>query len=141
MIICLENQFLVFFLSGRSRGFTVIIFKYARLSEVLHSSIHRKLLCPLNSKCSKILNTFLFLFSKKILVFRAVIHKKLVRIPTDKTLIRLRSSFIWVCILCLGLFGRQLVFEILESLPFTRIDLLKSANLFIFLSFMIFCIS
>ena len=32
------------------------------------------------SKCSKILNAFLFLFSNKILVFRAGVHKILVRI-------------------------------------------------------------
>ena len=31
-------------------------------------------------KCSKILNAFLFLFSNKMLVFRAGIHKMLVRI-------------------------------------------------------------
>ena len=31
-------------------------------------------------KCSKILNTFLFLFSNKMLVFRAGIHQMLVRI-------------------------------------------------------------
>ena len=32
------------------------------------------------NKCSKILNTFLFLFSNKTLVIRAGIHKMLVRI-------------------------------------------------------------
>ena len=32
------------------------------------------------SKCSKIFNSFLFLFSNKMFVFRAVIHKMLVRI-------------------------------------------------------------
>ena len=31
-------------------------------------------------KCSKISNTFLFLFSNKMLVFRAGIHKSLVRV-------------------------------------------------------------
>ena len=31
-------------------------------------------------KCSKILNTFLILFSNKMLIFRAGIHKILVRI-------------------------------------------------------------
>ena len=29
----------------------------------------------------------------------------------------LRSSLIWVCPVCLGLYGKQLVFEILEHLP------------------------
>ena len=33
----------------------------------------------INGKCSKISNTFLFLFSNKALVFRAGIHKMLVR--------------------------------------------------------------
>ena len=42
-------------------------------------------------KCFKILNTFLFLFSNKMLVFRAGIHKTLVRYhkQTGKTLTRL----------------------------------------------------
>ena len=35
---------------------------------------------PLNGKCSKILNTFLFLFSNKMLVIRAGTHKMLFRI-------------------------------------------------------------
>ena len=34
-------------------------------------------------KCSKILNTFLFLFSNKMLIFRARIHKMLVRIANS----------------------------------------------------------
>ena len=41
------------------------------------------------SKCSKISNTFLFLFSHKMVMFRAGIHKTLVRIAnredTDQT--------------------------------------------------------
>ena len=67
------------------------------------------LVCTLNkrpvlpySKCYKIMNTFIFLFSNKMLAFRAGIHKKLVRIAnredTDQTLI-------WVCAVCLSLFG------------------------------------
>ena len=36
--------------------------------------------CFTYGKCSKILNAFLFLFSNKILLFRAGIHKMLVRI-------------------------------------------------------------
>ena len=35
-------------------------------------------------KCSKILNTFLFLFSNKMLVIRAGIHKMHVRIANRK---------------------------------------------------------
>ena len=36
--------------------------------------------CMVYGKCSKISNTFLFLFSNKMLVFRAGNHKRLVRI-------------------------------------------------------------
>ena len=63
-----------------------------------------------NGKCSKISNTFLFLCSNKRLGFSAGIHKMLVRITN-------REDLIWVCTVCLCLFGRQLVFEILEHLP------------------------
>ena len=41
------------------------------------------------SKCSKISNTFLFLFLNKTSGFRSGIHKMLVRMETGKTLIRL----------------------------------------------------
>ena len=50
----------------------------------------------INGKCSKISNTFLSLFSNKLLVVRAEIHKK---------------NLIWVCTVCLNFFGRQLAFE------------------------------
>ena len=50
------------------------------------------------SKCSKISNTFLFLFSNKMLEFRAGIHKMLSEKQTGKTLIRLLSA----CTFCLG---------------------------------------
>ena len=50
---------------------------------------------------------FSFLFSNKILVFRAGTHKMLVRIA---------NSLIWVCAVCLGFCGRQLLLEILEHL-------------------------
>ena len=36
------------------------------------------------SKCSKILNTFLFLFSNKMLVIKAGIHKMLFRIANSE---------------------------------------------------------
>ena len=36
-------------------------------------------------KCPKILNTFLFLFSNKMLVFRAGIHRMLVRKDPDQS--------------------------------------------------------
>ena len=43
-------------------------------------SVHNTLLSHWYGKCSKISNTFLFLFSNKMLVFRAGIRKMLVRI-------------------------------------------------------------
>ena len=58
-------------------------------------------------KCSKILNTFLFLSSNEMLVFRAGYHKMLGRITSR------------VCTVFPGLFGMQLVFEILEHLPYS----------------------
>ena len=54
-------------------------------------------------KSSKISNIFLFLFPNKMLVFRAVIHPS-------------------VCPVCLGLFNSQLVFGILEHLPYIVIS-------------------
>ena len=57
------------------------------------------------SKCSKISNIFLFPFSNKIFVLKAGIHKMLIRTATGKTLIRL--LLIWVCAVCLCLFGRN----------------------------------
>ena len=53
--------------------------------------------------------TFLFLFSNKIFVFRAETHKMLVRIAN-------REDPDLGCAVCLCLFGRQLVFKILEHL-------------------------
>ena len=62
-------------------------------------------------KCHKISNTFLFLFSNKLLVFRAGIHKMLKGRP-DQTAEDLGLH-------CLSRhFGRQLVFKILENLPY-----------------------
>ena len=49
--------------------------------------IHNFLFTEIYSKCYKILNTFLFLFANKMLVFRIWIlniHKKLVRIANRK---------------------------------------------------------
>ena len=47
------------------------------------------MICLQFGKCSKIMNTFLFLFSNEMLVFRAGVHKMLLRMATGKTLIRL----------------------------------------------------
>ena len=47
--------------------------------------------CPY-CKCSKILNTFLFLFSNKMLVIGAGIHKLLVRIANREDLDQTASS-------------------------------------------------
>ena len=57
------------------------------------------------SKCSKILNTFLYLFSNKMLVIRAEIHKKLGKITNREDHAQTRSSL-----------GRQLVFKNLEHI-------------------------
>ena len=46
--------------------------------------------------------------SNSVLVFRAGIHKMLARIANRED---------WVCTVCLGLFSRHLVFEILAHLP------------------------
>ena len=59
-----------------------------------------------NELCNKISNSFLFLFANGMLVNRAGIRKMLVRIANwedpDQTM---------VFTVCLGLFGRQLVFK------------------------------
>ena len=70
-------------------------------------------------KWSKSLNTF-SLFSNKMSVIRAGIHKNTLqnskqRRPWSDCFFR--SSLIWVCTFCLGVFDRQLVLEILEHLP------------------------
>ena len=72
-------------------------------------------------KCSKISNIFYILFSYKMLIFRAGICKMLVRIANREDLVSdcfWRSRMIWVLAVCLGLFSRQLVFKILEHLPY-----------------------
>ena len=43
-------------------------------------------------KCSKISNTFLFLFSYKIVIFRAIIYKMLVKIANREDLYQTASS-------------------------------------------------
>ena len=62
--------------------------------------------------------TFLFLFSIKMVAFRAEINKMLVRIANredpDLTAFHQKQSD-QVCAVCLGLFGRGLVFDILEQ--------------------------
>ena len=60
-------------------------------------------------KCSKIPNSFLSLFIKKMLVIRAKIFKIIDNIS---------NSLIKVCPVCQCSFGRQPVFEILEHLPY-----------------------
>ena len=61
------------------------------------------------SLSAKILNTFLYLFSNKMYVVRAGIHKMLVRISNRED-----PDPILVCPACLDLFDRQLL-EILDS--------------------------
>ena len=55
-------------------------------------------------KCSKISKTFLVLFSNKMLVIRAGIHKMLVRIANGEDPDQTASSD---CSVCLGHFSRQ----------------------------------
>ena len=62
---------------------------------------------------------FLFLFSNKMLVFRAGIHKMLVRIANSQDCF-FRIKLIWLSPFCLDLFGRQLVFKILERLLYEK---------------------
>ena len=58
----------------------------------------------------KISNTFLIPFSNKTLVIKAEFHKILIIIAN-------RDDPDQTCPICLGLFGRQLLFKILEHLP------------------------
>ena len=61
-------------------------------------------------KCSKISSTFLFLFFKSNVGFRAGIHKNASRI-TNREVID-QTGLNWVCTVNQELFGKQLVFEI-----------------------------
>ena len=72
-------------------------------------------------KSTKLSNTFLFLFSNKMLVIRAGTHKMIVVKKKVKTLIRLllRSSLIWVCTVFLDFFLHS--FDILTRLPLSFI--------------------
>ena len=67
------------------------------------------------SKCSKITNIFLCLFSNKMLIIRVGIHIMLVRKANREYPGKTASSDLGA--FCLGLYGRQFVFEILEHLP------------------------
>ena len=72
------------------------------------------------SKCSKFLNTFLFLFSDNMLVLKAGAHKTLVRLANRRTLNRLllqKQSDLGLHFLYILFFG-QVMFEILERLPY-----------------------
>ena len=72
-----------------------------------------------HGKCSKITNTFTFLFLDKTMVFRAGIHKMLVRMANREDPDQTASSeavLIRVCAVCLGICGRQLMFQILEPI-------------------------
>ena len=64
----------------------------------------------------KNLNAFLYLFSNKMYVVRAGIHKMLVRIANRED-----PDLIWVCPACLDLFDRQLVIEI-HHMEITCVD-------------------
>ena len=80
-----------------------------------------------NLPYSKFSNTFLFLFTGKMLVISGLeLTKCLWEKQTGRTLIRL----LWICTVCLDLFFFfcKLVFEILENLPHSKIS-----NTFLFL--------
>ena len=83
----------------------------------MHCFIRIVSLLP-DSKYSKILNTILFLFSYKMLVIRSGIHKMLARVANRKDhdqMVSQKQSDLGLH--CLSwLFGRQIVFEILEHL-------------------------
>ena len=64
------------------------------------------------SKCSKVLDTFLTLFSIKFLGIKAAIHKLLVRIANREDPDHTASSEVHKSDQGLHCFGRQLVFEI-----------------------------
>ena len=65
------------------------------------------------------MNTFHFLFLIKMLVIRAVIHKKIMSEygrPTGDCF--LRSSLIWVCTVCLDLYYSQLTYHMCSKASF-----------------------
>ena len=78
-----------------------------------------KVFAIVNSKCSKVLNNFLFLFSTKMLVIRAGFHKILVRIANREDSYQSDQGLHYLS----RPFGRELQFKILEHLPYTRISL------------------
>ena len=53
-----------------------------------------------------------------MLVIRAGIHKMLVTIKNRENPDQKQNTEA-VCVVCLGLFGRQLAFKILENIPYT----------------------
>ena len=69
-------------------------------------------------KCSKILNTFLVLFSNKMLVITAGIQNMLVRIANRKDIGQTASSLICVWDVSPRSFW-QLLFQILECLSYS----------------------
>ena len=61
-------------------------------------------------KCSKFSNTFIFLFSNKVLVLDLDPQKPCQNSKQERPILDyfFRSSLIWVCPVCLDLFGWQL---------------------------------
>ena len=76
----------------------------------------------LYSKCSKIINAFLFLFSNKMLDIRSAIHKILVGIANREIQIRLllqKQSDL--SLNCLSMpFWQATMFKILENSPYLQ---------------------
>ena len=67
---------------------------------------------------------FLFLFATKMLVIKGVIHKMLIRKANREDPDQTASSE--VCTVCLSLFGRHIVFEILVFKFFRTFTVIKS---------------
>ena len=89
---------------------------YSEYNRVCGHNLQPRVQCRPTGLMVNVLNFEHFSLSV-LVVFRAGIHKMLVRTinseePDDTAF--LRSSLFWFCAVCLGLFGRQLVFEILE---------------------------
>ena len=79
-----SDQHLCYMLSGiKLAPCKISIFLLVSVGEqagLNHTWSELRKTCTVFCKCSKISNTFLFLFLNEMLVFRAGIHKKLVRI-------------------------------------------------------------
>ena len=58
----------------------------------------------------------MWMVPNEMLVIRTGFHKMLVRIANRQD--PDQTASVWDCVVCLGVFGRQLVFKISEHLPY-----------------------